>query len=89
MTMASRTCASCEVNWPVSGYGICPVCEKPTHYSRNRSVSSTQVEQMVNAMKFERFYENRERERIARNEPSPEELGSQDAADEIKRRKGE
>lgn len=89
MNMASRTCASCEVNWPVSGFGVCPVCQSATHYSRNRAVSSTQVDSLVNAMKFERYYEQRERERIARNEPSPEELGSKDAADEIKRRKGE
>ncbi len=81
--MASRACASCEVNWPVSGFGICPVCHSPTHYSRSRAISATQVDSMVKAMKFERFYEKLERERIDRGEPSPEELGSEDARREL------
>lgn len=88
MSMACRTCPKCEANWPISGFGLCPVCRTPTHYATQRAIPSKDVERTVNALKFERYYAKRERERIDRGDPSPEELGSIDAKEERDDKKG-
>ena len=89
MSVACRTCRTCQTNWPISGYGLCPVCRTPTHYATERSIPSGDVERTINALKFERFYEAREAERIRRGDPSPEELGSNDAIRQLKGDDGE
>jgi hypothetical protein len=85
--MASRICDVCDIHWPVSGYGLCPVCRTPTHYSMERPVPSDQAERLANALKFERYYERREAQRVRSGQPSPEELGSRDAQEELDQRK--
>lgn len=89
MTLACRTCPACEVNWPVSGFGICPVCRTPTRYASERALPSIDVDRTINAMKFERYYERREQERVRQGKPSPEELGSRDAKKQLKGDTGE
>jgi len=84
MTVACRTCPSCQTNWPISGYGLCPVCKSPTRYGSQRPVPSRDVERTIKALKFERYYDKRERERIRKGAPSPEELGSKDAQRQLK-----
>jgi hypothetical protein len=89
MTVACRTCPSCQTNWPISGYGLCPVCRTPTRYATERSIPSKDVERTINAMKFDRYYQRREDERLRRGDPSPEQLGSADAIKQLKGDKGE
>jgi hypothetical protein len=52
-----------------------------------RPVPSDQAERLANALKFERYYERREAQRVRSGQPSPEELGSRDAQEELDQRK--
>jgi hypothetical protein len=89
MSVACRTCPSCQTNWPISGYGLCPVCRTPTRYGTDRAIPSTDIDRTVKALKFERYYSQRESERVKRGDPSPEELGTQDALKQLKGDRGE
>ena len=78
--MYSRECPECRSLWPYeTEYVSCPQCEVDTRCVAKRSMTPRQANLRLRGIEFERWYMNREREREARGEPSPEEKGRAEA----------
>lgn len=87
--MYAQECPDCRTLWPEGGrFKLCPQCEVKTRCVAKRPIPPRNADARVAAINFERFYMRRDREREARGEPSPEDLGRLDAArdrEEIRR----
>lgn len=79
--MYSRECGECRSLWPYeTDYVDCPQCEVSTRVVAKRSMTAQQAKFRLRAIEFERGYQERERAREARGEPSPEDIGREQAA---------
>lgn len=83
--MSARRCSRCSVNWPdVLAYEVCPGClDRTDSISNATALAKDEATGLASRVKFDRFYEERERERTARGEPTPDEVGARQARDEI------
>lgn len=85
VNMPARRCPSCSLEYPVS-YSICVACGIRLKFTYDgKPMSAEKIDRLRRAVSFERFYAERERKRVASGDPSPEELGSQEAKAELDR----
>lgn len=87
--MYARECPECHSLWPYeSEYLDCPQCEKTTRCVAKRPMTPRAANARKAAIHFERWYQDRERARESRGEPSPEDRGRAQAEldlDEVRR----
>ena len=85
--MPARRCPNCSLEYPVSHFR-CVVCTLRLRLVYDgKPMNAERIDRLKRAAEFERFYEEREAERIASGKPSPEELGSQEAKAETQRKR--
>lgn len=83
--MPARRCPHCSLEYPIS-YSICITCGIRLKFTYDGSpMSAEHIDRLRRAVHFERYYEERERRRVERGEPSPEELGTLEAKEEVER----
>ena len=76
----SRVCPDCRSQWPYENeYRSCPQCEGDTRVEAKRPMTPRPAKVRLDAIEFERLYQERERAREARGEPSPEDIGRRQA----------
>lgn len=83
--MYARECGGCGWRWPYDNeYRECPQCCKATKVALVPSaMNAEQAKRTVRAIEFERYCGRRDQEREARGEPSPEDMGREDAARDL------
>jgi hypothetical protein len=75
----ARRCSECKVRWPET-FRRCPHCKRSTTFYANASaIAEDHVDSALKHLRFEEHYATHEAERIARGDPSPEELGAEEA----------
>ena len=80
----ARLCPDCKSLWPSeSEFFECPQCEVKTLSVQQRPMTTRDANRRLRGIAFEREYMEREREREARGEPSPEDRGREDAARDL------
>lgn len=87
--MSAYRCESCLISWPhhplkMGGQAVsfvtCPVCgTKTENWPYGKPIEVADARQILQDVLYERACERRDREREARGEPSPEEVGAQEA----------
>ena len=84
MTPHSRICGKCAIKWPL-GFVRCPSCEEPTKVLIGVKPDRTK-EQATYASRereFMAYYAEHEQRRIASGAYAPEEVGRQEARQQI------
>lgn len=78
---ASRFCARCSTPWPARvKFHTCPECGTETYGLLGREpIPMPEAERRTNEAAFERHYAAHEARRINAGEPTPEELGAEEA----------
>jgi len=80
----ARLCPDCKSLWPSeSDFFECPGCGVKTLSVQQRPMTTLDANRRLRGIEFEREYQARERDREARGEPSPEDVGRAQAAEDI------
>jgi hypothetical protein len=88
-TIAARCCRDCNTDFPLTA-SRCLLCGGRLRFDVDGSpMPHDEFSRLRRAVAFERYYEQRERDRVRRGDPSPEELGRADAAAEREGRSGD
>jgi hypothetical protein len=77
----SCQCPDCGRNWPKTRpYALCPECRCPTRVTVTGSVMTpAEAREHTRHIEFIRYCSQRDQEREERGEPSPEDIGRQEA----------
>lgn len=89
VTLPAKRCPNCNRDFPAhrGHYRYCLLCpnSRLEFVFDGKPMSDKEIARIKRAAEFERFYMEREAERIRRGEASPEELGSAEAKTELAR----